>query len=753
MDEKQIGKYIKDGQFSKLGFLYDKKQLLEHENYYGFLYFLLERKNSNNIHVLNEIEKIKGGLGLAYFYLAKASSIIFDDFHERQITISFLTLASELEPKISEIWYSLFEYTSKSKFLLNGLTIDYKNKKFSNVKSKLKYSHQPFFKETNLSQIEWLKLNSIIEDENIFECDLVNPILVCSYYHIGKYEKGIQLIKSMEYFDRDILSKYHTNGFISEKELISKLHVRQLDSYFKNDHERIYQEYLLRDGKDELNITKFALIKKAFRARKYCDVVFHNSKDSDDDVFYKFDLEHKLYVAISQMCLNESVYEDILKFIQNNEFRMNADIEPLYKVFKFKQSMMMLLNRFNERKDPIYPIAIDGLYQDLKKFLDDSDLINHYLYDDIYNELELFVDRWNEKYFDEKIISIKKEMKNGDLSYDDFIEFCNLGIHKNNYTDVIKQVNEYHQVSEPSIYTYNVLGVCFERQELYIDSYKYYKLAVELMDKYQEYNNIIISNYLLSIEKIKNQIDIDIDYYNLWREKFNTSLLDTFQWNNFTSNIGRRLYKYSPFNLNTLDSLFNRYFYFPEKPQLNDPIEMPLLKNVGVDQLIDPDYRICSFSKNKNSMLMWSHYTQNHEGIMVEYKFIGDLPPNVGVGRVKYSNDGKRNKEQNKFIFNQFLLTKNKEWSYEEEVRLISYKKDKVYYETYQYPNPDKRKINTDIVSITLGCNFDKSKIPLIVNFIEGENKKIQEREHKIKLRQAIISEDNIFGLEYIEIF
>ncbi|NGZ65340.1 DUF2971 domain-containing protein, partial [Vibrio aestuarianus subsp. cardii] len=478
----------------------------------------------------------------------------------------------------------------------------------------------------------------------------------------------------------------------------------------------------------------------------------YNVEEAVECLFHKDYLEPKLYVALSQIYLNKNIDSGVLKFILENTNRKNDQSKSLYKIFEFKYLMLQLVRSFNARHKFDYPISLDGSYQKLESYLEEPDLLNHYLYDELYYDLESLAEHWDDKYFDEKIISIQNEANGEEYAYDDFIEFCNLGIHKDHYSEVIEKVKEYHKKNTPTISTYNILGVCFQRQGLHMESYNFYRKAAELMDKYEEYSNIIIGNYLTAMKRVQNDIHFDVKHYNDWREKFNSSLLESFKWDRFLSNRNSYLYKYSPFNLNTFDSLINRYFYLPEKYQLNDPIEMPILQNVGKNELVDSDYRICSFSKNNNSMLMWSHYTQNHEGIMVEYQFSGDFPPKVGIGKVKYTNDGKRNKEQNKYIFNQFLLTKNKEWAYEEEIRLMSYKMDKVYYDKHEYPNPDRSKINAEVVSITLGYNFDESKIPLIVNFIKSVNEKKKSFENKIKLKKAIISESNIFGLECIDI-
>ncbi|EOY4668750.1 DUF2971 domain-containing protein [Vibrio alginolyticus] len=751
LDEKQIGKFIKGGQFSKLDLLYDEKLLEENENYYGFLYFLLDKRSIDTSNVLKKIEQKKGSLGLAYEYLGYVASKVFPDFNEYQIPASFFRLATELEPQCSNAWWGLFKSAKECKALLKSLKLDHANNEFNKIKNKLSH-YYIYFKDLNFTHDEWLQLMAIIKDNEVYEPNSTHSLLIRGYYHLGLYEDGLTLINDSVHVDMEILNKYYEDGLISQDCAISKLYDFELERFLKDDYERIYQEYLNRDTSGKLNMTKLGLMQKAFRAKKYDDVIAHNDRNSEHDIVHENDLEPKLYVAISQIYLNKNIDPNILIFIRENEYLKDNRNKTLYKLFRFKYLMSQLFSSFRKRTSFDFPISVNGTYQKLESYLEDADLLSHYLCDELYRELEVLTNSWNDKYFDEKITSIKNDMNGDECEYDDFIELCNLGIHKHYYSEVIKKVEAYHERNSPTVSTYNILGVCFERQGLHIESYAFYKKSIDLMDKYNEYSTVIISNYLSSMKRVKSEIDFDSDHYNSWREQLNVTLLESFKWHDFIPNRNGCLYKYSPFNLNTLDSLINKYFYLPKKSQLNDPIEMPILDNIGEDKLVDSQYRICSFSKNSNSMLMWSHYTQNHEGIMVEYQFCGDLPTKVGIGKVKYTNDGKRNKEQNKYIFNQFLLTKNKEWSYEEEVRLMSYKEDKVYYDRYEYPNPDRTKINAEVVSITLGVNFDESKVPLIISFIKSANGKRKEYENKIKLKRAVISENNIFGLEYVNI-
>ncbi|HHX8291197.1 TPA: DUF2971 domain-containing protein, partial [Vibrio diabolicus] len=113
----------------------------------------------------------------------------------------------------------------------------------------------------------------------------------------------------------------------------------------------------------------------------------------------------------------------------------------------------------------------------------------------------------------------------------------------------------------------------------------------------------------------------------------------------------------------------------------------------------------------------------------------------------------KRNREQNKYIFDQFLLTKNHEWYYEEEIRLVSYQTDRVYYESYEYPlsKEMRDKVNAKIVSITLGCKFPVEKEQLILNIVNNLNSMKGPYEKKVKIRKARISDKSIFDLEYVD--
>ncbi|MDY6859218.1 MAG: DUF2971 domain-containing protein [Pseudomonadota bacterium] len=83
-------------------------------------------------------------------------------------------------------------------------------------------------------------------------------------------------------------------------------------------------------------------------------------------------------------------------------------------------------------------------------------------------------------------------------------------------------------------------------------------------------------------------------------------------------------------------------------------------------------YRICSLSSIKDSPLMWAYYAQGFEGVAIEVEImkqvslIEDVAYNDGHDLADYDPDGDFS-----MLARRFLLTKNKAWRHEKEVRII----------------------------------------------------------------------------------
>lgn len=121
--------------------------------------------------------------------------------------------------------------------------------------------------------------------------------------------------------------------------------------------------------------------------------------------------------------------------------------------------------------------------------------------------------------------------------------------------------------------------------------------------------------------------------------------------------------------------------------QLNDPYEFYFVDNTGtgIYETFKKKLCVCCFSKNMNSILMWSHYADNHRGVCLEWDF--DTEKNKGsfiemeynnaitiMDEVKWTNTGhlSLNVETN----GKFLKTKFKTWEHEEEIRMIRIEDD-----------------------------------------------------------------------------
>jgi hypothetical protein len=185
-----------------------------------------------------------------------------------------------------------------------------------------------------------------------------------------------------------------------------------------------------------------------------------------------------------------------------------------------------------------------------------------------------------------------------------------------------------------------------------------------------------------------------------------------------------KIYKYFNFDLynlnkcNKLSSLKENYLWFSKPQFFNDPFDcnMEVIKhynrflneltnNYGGDtyDLIlknTKEFGICCFSETNDNIHMWSHYTNSHSGVCIEYDCRGfddyfselfqakchllkvnyknnfiDLNEEIEIRdkRRKFSlNEILRDRKLLDKLFEQLLLQKNeKDWSNEKERRMI----------------------------------------------------------------------------------
>ncbi len=217
---------------------------------------------------------------------------------------------------------------------------------------------------------------------------------------------------------------------------------------------------------------------------------------------------------------------------------------------------------------------------------------------------------------------------------------------------------------------------------------------------------------------------------------------------------------------------------FTNATQLNDPFdchpnlvdysEAPTKRDKSFAISTRKRTWLCSLSKSYNSLLMWSHYCANHKGICIGLdmqKMYNNMPTYTGVGmiyskplelEVQYLDVIENRPKYKSPTFNPWhyqLLTKAKDWEYEEEIRLV-----------IENPHPFLSMITPEIAkqldnvsdwrevrhyipikgecveSIYLGVNIGKSNKEKIINYAR------MKLNPKIKLFQMKVDE-NAFRL------
>ena len=749
--DKSIVKWIEDKEYSQLSFLDTIWNIVDNPKYLGFYYFIQLQKGGDIDVVWRQVLEEKKSESDAYLYLGEIGQEIYNSFNKYYISADFYRKSIEYNENNAEALWRLYRLSRRSNdlFLLRSLKVDFELGNTDNINHKLLnvYVRQDF--GLNFSREDWCELKKILLNSETRKKD---ELLILTYYHLGEMVLGLDIIgqlkqRSVSY---EVLKPYIDIGIITKKEVTDKVYSFQVREVLADNNEaifvqekEIFKEELRKD--DGSRVIKSNVTASAFRAKAYSEVIeIFDDKDTDDSFSY-FDKKHNLHYIISQLIegreLNKDIYDKILSW--SDEFR--DEEKTLYKILKVYLSINKITKDINNQNILSYS-QFNPNFQRANQILKDKDVIVHWMYDSLRKHISELSIEWNKKNEESERQDLYLKIKTGEYNRNDFRQYISALIDSEKYSQAINELVLIKIKFPLYITELNQLGVCYERINDYVSAYKYYKLALDCMVKSKDYNNVIISNYIHAIEKL-DDVKLTSEEFSFLKELYNMSLCNSFNLQIFTFKNRGSAFKYQPFNINTIDSLTNQYFYLAKKEQLNDPIEMPLLEGVGGDALMCSDYRIYSLTNNNDSMLMWSHYADQHQGIMVEYWFGCELPDGVGIQKISY--DHSKLRKDNQYRFNQYILTKNKDWEYEDEVRLFSHKKEKVFYENYSYPNVNLDKINASVKSITLGLKFPKDKIQLVKNIIQSINRNRSEHIPSIMLKQAELDPNNQFELIY----
>ena len=276
--------------------------------------------------------------------------------------------------------------------------------------------------------------------------------------------------------------------------------------------------------------------------------------------------------------------------------------------------------------------------------------------------------------------------------------------------------------------------------KLYFLLIKLYKIK-KLDGKQELYNNKIADLIKKIINKQKND---SFKSKKTNRDETTNEIIDIIKNKNGEQiNIDpHTLYSYVPFDKNTIDAIVQDYKYANEIFDFNDPTDptIKLIKGTKEMTEIFKNIRIACFSTSPLNVLMYSHYTDKHKGICIEYDFSDFDTENTSLLEVKYKEELKIDSEiaqimmksdndiNEEISFLDLFRTKHLNWEYEKEYRVMTYDVDKIY---------------RPIKAIYLGKDFPKDNIELIKKLIEDKD---------ITLYQVALHEHNVFRLEAKEI-
>ena len=735
--DRQVIDHFKNKRYASLEYLSNEDSWSQDENNLGLYFFLLDLKGLDISEIFGKILQKKKDEAAAYRYLGEVARKLFIDWYGPEIAAYYYKKALKYDGRDIDVLWSLFDLTYDTSYFLTAIRKDYELKNFERVSYSLRYVFPSHLIKSKFGKADWQELKEICLDDNVKN---YHELLSICYFYLEEFENGIGIMDEMEKVSGWILDIYLNYGAIDPEYAIQKSSYSECDKYLKGDFKRIYEKVKEEAKKGQKNPSKAVIIESAFKAQEYHDVIKLVGEGCEERKPIGNQL--MLYHILASLYLDIDINKEYERVVINQNFFNKPDYEVLYLAYFVLRNIKSLQNDL-AKKAVSFPVRFMGLYSEAEKYLSCDSLLNHYLYDSLAAMLESLQYEWDIQAINNEI----EELLNTDRELNEETKL-NLAI---NYTNVESYGEAIALLTKmpPSISIFNLLGMNYEGKGELETAFTYYESAIKLMKSSGEINNQIIYNYLSCLGSLKKQIPASL--HDEYIDDFNKSIASYFRYNPFIFRSIKKLFKYYPFNQFTLDALVNGYFYLASAEQLNDPIELPY-KNLSAGQanvFLRPYFRVASFSSNENSMLMWSHYAENHTGLMVEYYFEGELPEGVGIEQVSYSHTIKRHNEKGRYLFNQYMLTKNEDWSYEKEVRLFAYKKEKVFYEKVSYPFKQNDKASAYIKNITVGYKFPESTIKLIQSMIRDLNDNRDENLPKIVLRRAKLSTENFFELEY----
>jgi hypothetical protein len=668
------------------------------ENFTKFDRFTWFKKYEKEKELLNHaLQKDPNNLD-AQFYLLFITK-------ENKKCVDFLmenTLDTQIVQKfINNLWYK-DEYLHDVQKLRNKYNLTTEQSELYYKVKKEEYNW--LYKYFNENQERKLNVNTISYGKVCFE--------------LKKYDEAIKFYETKE--DKS------SNAFYKLGECYEKIDdKRKAIQCYKNYYNNFNSGYW-KDGINKLfELEAYDEIKDILKKEKSSlhevEKTFFEAKILNIEKLYTNSINHLSGLINKLQNHHDDLKKDIyFLYIQNN-YELTLDY--------IEKSYQRIIDEEDFEADDVFGLSYSNLltFQEMKKYIKK---LNIEYTNKFRKKAKSYLDKIHKLYI-KKIRMIYKESKKQDIKLSDDRKLDYLSAFKN--TNAIKErINIYKNKNkiEPENPKYFLeLGKLEyqkskKRGKKYKKAVKFLEKSIELADKY--FVNLDGEPELLLV-KIKKSKEEKKSYFDKSIKDY--LFYNSFQKDTYTIFFEQTLYKYQSFSLNALSSLSENYLYFSTPEQLNDPFDVAsesLEKQFKNLKLNKRNFKLCSLSQINDNKLMWSHYTQEHRGICVGYKFLY-LPNYVGKSEVKYQNTNLTERD----IFNGILdywIVKSEDWEYEQEVRLLHYgDKQKIHYTFDVNEAIEKNIIALQIESIAFGLKFqhEASIKPIILEIEKKQKRKI----------------------------
>ena len=194
----------------------------------------------------------------------------------------------------------------------------------------------------------------------------------------------------------------------------------------------------------------------------------------------------------------------------------------------------------------------------------------------------------------------------------------------------------------------------------------------------------------------------------------------------------KRLFIYKKWNDFTKEIIEKNQLYLNNPKKFNDPFDcqMQIIVSGNLDESIKK-IGVCSLSGSKNNILMWSHYADGHCGVCLEFDSSELLKKDMAeIIKVRYVN--KIPSYLKKFRISEseklFLSYKHKDWSYENEYRIIHGNSQEKNFKIS--PNALKK--------VYIGCNMKSEIISEVSEFIKNINSNYNRKIELFKTEKSV---------------